>query len=74
MLDDAKTPISLSDGPTYQNYSLAGAILLHYSHAAFQDLSQCIPLELSNKLQRGSILPMAERKMDFALRPDPKTD
>ncbi len=70
LLDDAKAPVSFSDGPTYQTYSLAGALLLYYSHAAFQDLSKSIPSELSNKLQRGSILPMPERQRDFVLRPD----
>jgi hypothetical protein len=70
LLDDTKVPISLSDGATYQMYSLAGALLLHYSHVAFVELSQSIPLELTNKLQRGSILPMPERKNDFVLRPD----
>lgn len=70
LLDDAEAPISFSDGPTYQTYSLAGALLLHYSHTAFQDLSRSIPLELSNRLQRGSILPLPERKRDFSLRPD----
>lgn len=71
LLDDAKAPVSFSDGPAYQTYSLAGALLLYYSHTAFQDVSRSIPNELSNKLQRGSILPMPERKRDFALRPDP---
>jgi hypothetical protein len=72
LLDDAKAPVSFSDGPTYQTYSLAGALLLHYSHAAFQDLSRSIPNELSNKLQRGSILPTTDRKAEFALRSDSK--
>jgi hypothetical protein len=74
LLDDAEAPVSFSDGPTYHMYSLVAALLLHYSHAAFLDLSRSIPHELSDKLQRGSILPMVERKMDFALRPDPKVD
>ena len=74
LLDDAKAPVSFSDGATYQMYSLVGALLLHYSHTAFQDLSRSIPGELSNQLQRGAILPLPERKRDFALRPDgPKT-
>jgi hypothetical protein len=70
LLDDAEAPVSFSDGPTYQIYALVGALLLYYSHAAFRNLSQSIPIELSDKLQRGSILPQLERKRDFALRPD----
>lgn len=70
LLKDAKSPVSFSDGPTYYTYSLAGALLLHYSHAAFLELSRSIPNELSDKLQRGSILPMPERRRDFLLWPD----
>jgi hypothetical protein len=70
LLDDAKEPLSFSDGPTYEIYSLVGALLLYYSHVAFRDLSRSIPNELNNKLLRGSILPEPERKRDFTLRPD----
>jgi hypothetical protein len=70
LLDDAKSAVSFSDGATYQTYSLAAALLLHYSHAAFLDVSRSVPRELSDKLQRGSILPVPERKADFGLRPD----
>ena len=47
LLYDAKAPVSFSEGATYQMYSLAGALLLYYSHTAFQDLSRTIPYELS---------------------------
>ncbi len=73
LLDDADSPMSLSDGATYQQYSLAGALLLHYSHLAFKTVSGSIPDDLGNRLTRGSISPDLSRKADFALRPDKGT-
>jgi hypothetical protein len=70
LLDGATTPVSLSDGSTYQTYSLVGALLLHYSNLAFEELIQSIPSELSNKLLCGSILPMSKHRADFVLKPD----
>lgn len=71
LLDDAPGPLSLSDGPTYHSYSLVAAVLLHYSHLAFRDLDRHTTSHFGDKLQRGSVLPMLERRGDFVLRPDP---
>jgi hypothetical protein len=61
LIDGAKVPVSFSDGPTYQTYSLVGALLLHYSHTTFQDLSRSIPLELDSKLQSHRIRSPCDR-------------
>ena len=73
LLDDSPHPISFSDGGTYHTYALAGAVLLHYSHEAFRALHGHISTHFGDKLQRGSIYPMLERRRDFVLRPDALT-
>lgn len=70
LLDDADGPVSISDGGVYHQYSLAGAVLLHYSHLAFRDLYQYTSQHFGDKLQRGSVLPLKERRDEFILRPD----
>jgi hypothetical protein len=71
LLDDSPTPVSLSDGGSYQTYSLVGAVLLRYSHEAFSALHGHVSRHFADKLQRGSIYPMIDRRDDFLLRPDP---
>ncbi|MDP2898816.1 MAG: hypothetical protein Q8Q12_19945 [bacterium] len=73
LLDHSAAPVSLSDGRTYHSYSLVAAVLLHYSHLAFASLHRHIAQHLGGRLERGSILPMVERRADFVLRPDPPT-
>jgi hypothetical protein len=70
LLDDSSGPISLSDGPTYYIYSLVGAVLLQYSHQAFRELSGHVSKHFGDRLSRGSILPMIERRDEFVLKPD----
>jgi hypothetical protein len=70
VLDDSPHSISISDGGTYHTYALAGAVLLHYSHEAFRALHGYISTHFGDRLSRGSIYPMIERRRDFVLKPD----
>ncbi len=63
-------PLNFSDGFSYQEYSFAAAILLHYSHAAIQDLWMYIVDNLNDYMTRGSILPTDELRDMFVIRPD----
>lgn len=62
-------PLEISDGGTYQTYSLCGAVLLSYSHMAFRDLWLYASRNLAD-LNRGSVLPTEDRRDAFILRPD----
>lgn len=62
-------PLHFSHGPTYYDYSLAGAVLLHHSDLAFKELAKYFNKKLSGKMARGMILPMKEYKDKFILRP-----
>jgi len=68
-LKDDNVPLHFSHGPTYYQYSLAGAVLLYHSNIAFSELSQFFNQKLNNKLLRGSILPLKENKDKFIIRP-----
>lgn len=70
LLDDSTQPVSFSDGGTYQTYALVGAVLLHYSNEAFSALHGHISTHFGDRLQRGSIYPMVQRRADFVIRPD----
>jgi hypothetical protein len=73
LLDGSSGPISLSHGGTYHVYSLVGAVLLQYSHQAFRELSGHATKYFGDRLTRGSVLPMIQRRDDFLLRPEPET-
>ena len=61
-------PLHLSHGHTYSEYSLASAILLHYSNITFKNLVIFFNKNLSGKLAAGSILPMREYRDKFIIR------
>lgn len=62
-------PLLFSHGPTYYEYSLAGAVLLYYSNLAYKELANYFTQKLSGKLARGMILPLKKNKDQFILRP-----
>ena len=68
-LKDKNEPLHFSHGPTYYQYSLAGAVLLYHSNLAFAELAKYYNQELSGKLARGMILPMKEYRDQFILKP-----
>jgi hypothetical protein len=67
-LKDDSPPLHFSHGPTYYQYSLAGAILLYHSNIAFNELSQFFNQKLNSALLRGSILPLKENRDQFIIR------
>jgi len=62
-------PLLFSHGPTYYEYSLAGAVLLYHSNLAYKELANYFTQKLSGKLARGMILPLKKNKDQFILRP-----
>jgi hypothetical protein len=69
-LNDNDAPLHFSDGYTYYEYSLAGAVLLYHANIAFSELTRFFNEKLSSQLARGRILPMQEYKDIFVIRPD----
>ena len=68
-LNNDDVPLHFSYGPTYCEYSLAGAVLLHHSDLAFKELAKFFNENLSGKVAKGMILPMKENKDQFILSP-----
>jgi hypothetical protein len=58
-------PLHLSDGRSYFEYSVGGAILLYYGHRALIDLLLFFNNNLDFKLHRGSVLPMVANRDRF---------
>lgn len=61
-------PLHFSHGYTYYEYSLAAAVLLHYSNITFSNLALYFNKNISGKLSVGSILPMKEYRDKFVIR------
>lgn len=68
-LKDDDTPLHFSHGPTYSQYSVAGAVLLYHSNITFSELAQFFNQKLGEKLSRGMILPLKENKEQFIIKP-----
>lgn len=66
-------PLHLSNGDTYYQYSLAGAILLHHANMAFRSLSIYFNDKLRSKMMRGTILPLPEYRDMFVIKPEEPT-
>jgi hypothetical protein len=62
---DPAAPLHTSDGMSYNVYSCAAAVLLHYGHSAHQELSAFFRQHLNSHVSRGSILPMDEQRDRF---------
>jgi len=62
--------LRIFEGATYYEYSLCGAYLLKCANEGFRDLWQYFSKHLNSHLTRGSILPLAEQREMFILRPD----
>ena len=69
LLKNDDRPLLFSDGPTYYEYSLAGAVLLYHSNLAYKELVSYFTQKFSEKLARGMILPLNKNKDQFILRP-----
>ncbi len=55
-------PLHTSDGMSYNVYSCAAAVLLHYGVSALQELSAFFRQHLSSHVSRGSVLPMVQQR------------
>jgi hypothetical protein len=58
-------PLHLSDGYSYFEYSVGGAVLLYYGHRALIDLLLFYNSHLDFRLKRGSVLPMVANRDRF---------
>lgn len=58
-------PLHLSDGYEYFDYSIGGAVLLHYGHKATIELLKYFNENLEFELLRGSILPVISNRHQF---------
>lgn len=67
---EGQGPLSLSDGPSYHEYSVVGAVLLHYANMAFRELHGYTAKHFGSQLTLGSILATVENRDLFVLRPD----
>lgn len=67
-LKDNGVPLHFSDGRTYHDYSVAGAILLYHANRAFNDLLLYFNAHLSGHLARGTVLPMLNYRDKFVIR------
>lgn len=58
-------PLHTSDGMSYNVYSCAAAVLLHYGVSALQELSAFFRQHLNSHVSRGSVLPMVQQRDRF---------
>jgi hypothetical protein len=58
-------PLHTSDGMSYNVYSCAAAVLLHYGVSALQELSAFFRQHLNSHVSRGSVLPMVDQRDRF---------
>jgi hypothetical protein len=58
-------PLQLSDGYSYFEYSVGGAVLLYYGHRALIELLLFYNSHLDFRLKRGSVLPMVANRDRF---------
>lgn len=55
-------PLHTSDGISYNVYSCAAAVLLHYGVSALQELSSFFRQHLNSRVSCGSVLPMVAQR------------
>lgn len=60
-------PLHTSDGYSYQTFSSAAAVLLHYAVGAVRELSRFFQQHLSPKVMVGSVLPMQAQRERYRL-------
>ena len=60
-------PLHTSDGQSYQAFSSAAAVLLHYRVQAFSELSVFFQRHLSAKVLVGSVLPMVAQREKYRM-------
>lgn len=72
---EAVSPLHTSDGYSYQTFSSAAAVLLHYGVGALRDLSLFFQQHLGSKVLVGSVLPMQAQREKYrvVIRSRPKS-